>query len=90
MFAGRWGPGVLATAAGLALTAAIRPHVAALFFAAAAVSLVVGRAPSIRGGQFLRIVLIVVMGVGLAFAVVRLSAAYGVGLSGFFSVFDHE
>lgn len=81
MFKGEWGSGIFMTLAGLLLAASIRPHVAALFFAAASVALLVGRAPSIKGGQFLRIALLIVMAIGLSLAAVRLSASYNVGLT---------
>jgi len=81
IFKGDWGLGTLAVAGGIALAAAIRPHIGALFFAAAVVALVVARAPTIKGGQLIRIVMIGVMGVGLAFAAVRLSNTYSVNLS---------
>jgi len=81
IFAGKWGSGVAAVAGGVSLAAAIRPHIAALFFGAAVVALVVARAPRIRGGQFMRIALIAVMGVGLAIAAVRLSNTFNVNLS---------
>ena len=81
MFKGEWGNGIMGAGAGLLLAASIRPHVAALFFAATSVALLVSRAPTIKGGQFLRIVLLVVMGVGLSLAAVRLSASYNVGLT---------
>jgi hypothetical protein len=80
MFKGKWFSMLPLLAGSLALMAAIRPHVAALLVGAVGMALLLSRAPKIRGGTALRLFLLVVVGVGIAFAAVRLSASYGLSL----------
>jgi len=80
MFQGKWFSMLPALAGSLAIMAAIRPHVAALLVGAFGMALLLSRAPKIPGGVALRLVLFGVVGVGIAFAAVRLSASYGLSL----------
>ena len=81
MFVGRWGAGAFSLLVGLGFTGAIRPHIAALFFGGVLIALVAGKAPSIRGGRFVRFVMVVVLIGGLSVAVVQLSSFHGLEIS---------
>lgn len=80
MFRGRWFAMLPVLAGSLAIMAAIRPHVAALLVGALGLALVLSKAPKIPGGTALRLFLLAVVAVGIAFAAVRLSASYGLSL----------
>ncbi|HDH02910.1 MAG TPA: hypothetical protein ENH15_01530, partial [Actinobacteria bacterium] len=80
LFQGKWLSMLPILAGSLALMAAIRPHVAALLVGALGLALLASRAPKIGGGIAIRMLLFGVVGVGIAFVAVRLSAAYGLSL----------
>jgi len=80
LFQGKWLSMLPVLAASLGLMAAIRPHVAALLVGALGLALLLSRAPKIGGGIAIRLLLFGVVGVGIAFVAVRLSASYGLSL----------
>jgi len=81
MFQGKWLSMLPLLAGSLALMAAIRPHVAALLVGGLGLALVLSRAPKIRGGGMaVRLLLLGVVGISIAFVAVRLSASYGLSL----------
>lgn len=81
MFQGKWLGALPLVAIGMGLTAAIRPHVAALLAGALVVALIFGRMPRIRGGKFARVLLIVIALAGLFAMAAAVTARFGVGLN---------
>ena len=81
MYEGKWTASVPLVAAGMGLTAAVRPHVAALVAGALVLSLVFGRMPKIRGGKFAKFALIAIAMVGLFAMAAAVTARFGVGLN---------
>lgn len=81
MFEGKWLASVPVVAAGLGLTAAVRPHVAALLAGALVLSLVFGRMPRLKGGRFTRFVMIAIAMAGLFAMAAAVTARFGVGLN---------
>ena len=81
MYEGRWLASVPLVAAGLGLTAAVRPHVAALLAGALVLSLVFGRMPRLKGGRLTRFVMIAIAMAGLFAMAAAVTARFGVGLN---------
>jgi len=81
MYEGKWLASMPLVAAGMILTAAVRPHVAALLAGALVLSLIFGRMPKIRGGTVARFLLIAVAMASLFAAASAVTARFGVGLN---------
>lgn len=81
MFEGKWLTGIPLIAAGMGLTAAVRPHVAALVAGALVMALMFGSMTQMRGGRFARFLLIGVALAGLFAAFIAVNNRFGVSLN---------